>query len=89
MKNNIKKDVCQFCYNCNVDKELSPNNDLSYCSLGQTLYGFNMCIRSGGNRKTAIIVYRLNEKRKENEMVGIYVMNYCPECGRKLTENKI
>lgn len=88
MKNNTNRNICRFCYNCNVDKELSQNNDLSYCSIGDMLEGFNMCIRSGGNRKTSIMVYRFNNKKKENETIGIYTMNFCPVCGRKLIENE-
>lgn len=86
-KKSRQGNICQFCYNCTVDNELTFDNDLSYCSVGDMKDGFNMSIRSGGKRKTVIMISHWNDEKQENETIGIYELKFCPECGRKLKEN--
>lgn len=78
---------CKFCCNAVVEPELTPDNDLSYHTIGETDNGFNMYFRSGGNRPTVIEVSQWNQQQKQNFDIGVYKMNFCPECGRKLIEN--
>jgi len=68
-------------------KLLTSNNDLSYKSIGCTDQDHNMLIRSGGGKPTEIIVQQWNDMFQCNEIVGVYKMKYCSECGRKLIEN--
>ena len=78
---------CNFCNNASVDSSLTSDNDLSYCRIGVCAEGTDMFIRTGNEKRTSIIVHRWDKKKDKNIIVGIYDMKYCPECGRKLTEN--
>lgn len=80
---------CKYCNNSSVDPSLTPDNDLSYCSIGVCDKGTNMFIRTGNTKRTSIVVHRWDKKTDKNIIVGIYDMKYCPECGRKLTENNL
>lgn len=79
---------CKYCCNASVEPELTHDNDLSYLTVGKSLEGTNLYFRSGNGQPTAIVVSQWNQDRNENEDVAIYEMKYCPECGRKLIENK-
>lgn len=83
------KKICVCCLNAYSDplKELTTKNDLSYVGVGDTENGYTMQIRTGADRPTVLYVSHWDEKIRQNQTVGIYEMKYCPECGRKITEN--
>lgn len=72
---------CKFCCNAYVEPALDTDNDLGYCSVGDSADGYSMFIRSGDGRPTAIVVSHGSED------VIYYKMRYCPNCGRRLFEN--
>lgn len=73
---------CEFCCNARVEPDLDFDNDLSYCSVGDSVAdGYSMFIRSGNDKPTAIIV-----SHGANDII-YYKMRYCPNCGRRLFEN--
>lgn len=77
---------CHFCNNAAIDPELTPDNDLSYVSVGECLNQVRILFRSGDRKPTALLF----EKWRENygwETIGNYIPKFCPECGRKLFEN--
>lgn len=78
--------MCRFCLNAFVDKTLTPDNDLSYLSIGFCERGRSMCIRSGDGRPTLILVSEA--VNGINVDVAVYKPKFCPECGRELLENK-
>lgn len=79
---------CKYCCNATVEPKLTPDNDLSYMSVGATEQEYSMFVRSGSNLPTAIITSRWSEKFNHNVEMGIYVPKFCPECGRRLIENE-
>lgn len=79
--------ICRFCFNSTVCDDLTPDNDLSYLSVGSVYKGYSSHIRSGARRPTALLVSKYDESVGRNVDVFIYNMKYCPECGRKLIEN--
>lgn len=79
--------MCKFCDNATNNPELNHNNDLSYIPIGVTDKGYNMFLRAGDYRPTEIVFQKWNEHYQCNEIVAIYKMKYCPECGRRLLEN--
>ena len=72
---------CSYC--CNTD----DGNDLRYMYVGKVSDGFSLNIRSGSNQPTALLVFSFNNAIQEMVTEGIYIMKYCPECGRRLFEN--
>ena len=77
---------CDFCNNAAIDPELTPDNDLSYVSVGKCLNQVRILFRSGDRKPTALLF----EKWGENygwTTIGDYIPKFCPECGRKLVEN--
>ena len=82
-------DYCHVCCNSVVEPELTSDNDLSYISVGKADKFYNLFIRSGNNKPTALIVSKWEEKLGHNIDIGFYKMKYCPECGRKLIENEL
>ena len=87
-KRGNKSKYCNYCCNATVEPELNSDNDFSYMSVGKTVGKHLMYIRSGNNLPTAIIVSEWDNKIQRNVDIGTYVMKYCPECGRKLIENR-
>ncbi len=83
-----KLKYCNFCCNASVEPDLTHDNDLSFLSVGKSIKGHSMYIRSGDNLPTAIIVSEFNDILRYNTDVCIYAPKYCPECGRHLFENK-
>lgn len=79
---------CCFCNNAVVDPRLTPDNDLSYCPVGKVADGYGLLFRSGDDRPTALVLEMWDKRLNRNLDIGLYVMKYCPECGRKLIENK-
>ena len=80
---------CRFCNNVTVDPSLNYANDLSYNGIGVCLSGTNMFIRSGNGMATSIIITQFDDSKDANVTIGVYDMRFCPECGRKLTENRV
>lgn len=74
--------MCRYCLTSAVCDELTDDNDLSYTPLGchntSTLY-----ICSGGGRGVYLIFESTDRKSG-----GIYRPKFCPECGRRITENE-
>lgn len=76
---------CSFCVNAACDGVLTPENDLSYMSIGCAADGFSVFLRSGGGRSTQILF-----EQRSGRFWGLrafYYPKFCPECGRRLTEN--
>lgn len=85
-----EKDVCNYCHACcnaTVEPELTSDNDLSYISVGETAKGYGLYIRSGDGKLTVLVVSKWKEDIGCNVDIGVYKMNFCPECGRMLIEN--
>lgn len=81
-KGGVFVNYCKFCCNAYVDPALNIDNDLGYCSVGDSVNGYSMFIRSGAGRPTVIVVSH------GSEFVSYYEMRYCPNCGRYLFENE-
>ena len=81
-------DYCPKCMNAYVEPELEPDCDFSSRSVGEANPGYRMMLNSGARRKTHISLERWNENHQQWETEGFYIPKYCPECGRKLTENE-
>ncbi len=81
------RNYCRVCCNAAVEPELTPNNDLSYVSVGKVEKGYGLHIRSGDSKPTALVISKWEESLGRNVDIGVYKMNYCPECGRRLIEN--
>lgn len=76
---------CDFCRNAYTDEELSHDNDLSYLTIGKcdTTKNIRAYLRSGDKKHTVLMV------EEGHDLIWIYHPNFCPNCGRELTENKI
>ncbi len=83
-----KLKYCDFCCNASVESDLTHENDLSFLSVGKSIKGHSMHFRSGDNKPTAIVVSECDDSFQLNIDVCIYAPKYCPECGRRLFENK-
>ena len=81
------RNYCHVCCNANVEPELTSDNDLSYISVGETAKGYGLYIRSGDGKPTVLVVSKWKEDIGRNVDIGVYKMNFCPECGRRLIEN--
>lgn len=80
---------CHICLNAYVDPDLTHDNDLSYHSIGHADTEHQITFRSGANRPTEILIEkRVHQKDRAWSLVGYYKPNYCPNCRRKLIENK-
>ena len=82
-----KTTACRFCVNAHTDPELDSNNDLSYMGIGESSKGYRILFRSGDSRPTELLFEKWDEKSGWH-LIGRYQPQYCPNCGRKLTENK-
>ena len=77
---------CEMCFNATVDSSLSGKNDLHYFSIGFTEENYMIYFRSGGEQPTEIL-FEDKRTQEPSHLVGRYAPNFCPNCGRKLTEN--
>ena len=84
----MQKEVCPYCANATIYEELSSGADLSYMHIGNLDPGYNLYLRTGDKRKTAIEISQWSNAYQRNIIIGEYIPKYCPECGRKLIENK-
>ena len=73
---------CSFCNNAWCDPELEHWNDLSYLHIGKGVNGFCVHLRSGDLKETVLLA------SSGMHDVWVYSPKYCPECGRRLLENK-
>ena len=83
MDNNVKG--CMYCGTA-IDTDYREDFSTSYV-IDDERDGIRMVFRSGRSTPTAIITQRQNEISKQWNPISVYYMKYCPECGRKLTEN--
>ena len=81
------RNYCHVCCNSTVEPELTSDNDLSYISVDETAKGYGLYIRSGDGKPTILVVSKWKEDIGRNVDIGVYKMNFCPECGRRLIEN--
>lgn len=82
-----KATACRFCINAYIDDELEDDKDLSYSSLGECESGYRIFFRTGDRRPTELLVQKYH-KEVGWCSIGHYQPQYCPNCGRKLIENK-
>lgn len=83
----IKTDVyCGFCINATVTDDLTPDNDLSYMTIGVADPDKRIMFKSGDRDGTYINVEQI--KDGEWRTIANYIPKYCPNCGRKLIENE-
>lgn len=78
---------CKMCTNAHTDSDLTSDNDLSYCGVGECEKSFRLMLRTGNGRPTGILVEHLDEGIGWNT-IGFYWPKFCPNCGRRLTENE-
>lgn len=76
---------CKMCLNARVDADLTDENDFSFCLVGESGDGFRIGIQSGYGQPVAILFEQLMMD-KEWHLIGDYEPNFCPNCGRPLTE---
>ena len=79
--------ACKMCFNAHTDPELTSDNDLSYSTIGECTDLYRLMFRSGDDRPTGILFERWN-KDSGWHMLGFYWPKFCPNCGRRLTENE-
>ena len=79
---------CSFCFNARVsdDENLTDENDLSCCTIGNSVKGHQLVILSGAGKPLRIISEVWSEKDQAYKDVAMYFPKYCPNCGRKLSE---
>lgn len=77
--------MCNFCFDCTVDDTLTPENGLSYMSVGESMSGVRILFRSGGGRVPTLLVEGYF-KGSGWETIAEYHPKYCPECGRYLAD---
>lgn len=78
---------CKMCLNAHVDPELTNDNDLSCFTIGKCTDSYRLMFRSGDGRPTGILFEEWNRDRGWHTL-GFYWPNFCPNCGRRLTENE-
>lgn len=81
-------DYCPKCMNAYVEPELEPDCDFSSRSVGEANPGYRMMLNTGARQKTHISLERWSDEHQQWETEGFYIPKFCPECGRKLTENE-
>ncbi len=79
--------ACDMCLNAHVDPDLTSDNDLSFFSIGRCEKSYRLVYRSGDGKPTSILAERWNIRRCCWEEIGFYHPKFCPNCGRRLTEN--
>ena len=80
--------ACRFCNNAAADSELTKNNDLSYTALGVWEDGYCVFFKTGDGRPTEIIFEDRKNLKTVTRCAAYYIPQFCPECGRELTENR-
>lgn len=75
---------CYMCDNARVNDALSDNNDLSCIAVGRMEGGYRMLLCAGDGKPPHIEVSRQTESGWEH--IGYYIVSYCPNCGRPVTE---
>lgn len=80
-----KLKACRMCDSAFTNPELTPDNDLSYWSIGKCEKGYRMFIRSGDGKPVEILVEKWNDGAGW-QIIGHYCPQYCPECGLPITE---
>lgn len=85
------KTPCFLCDNARVNDELTDENDLHYHTIGKFEDGFRALIGTGDGKPLRILLEQrrcLYKSRPEKEWVtvGIYEPQFCPNCGRELSE---
>ena len=95
------KEPCRFCLNAYSDPEgeLTPDNDLSYSTIGQSNSGYRLMLGCGGREPLRILSgvwkqYPVTSKSYDGisgtwSDVAVYYPKFCPECGRELKEFEI
>lgn len=95
------KEPCRFCLNAYSDPEgeLTPDNDLSYSTIGFSVKGHRLMLGCGNHEPLRIVAsdwkqYPAKSKSYDGISggwtdVAIYYPKFCPECGRKLEEFEI
>lgn len=79
--------ACGMCDNAHTNPELQSDNDLSYFSIGKCEDSYRLMLRTGDGRSTQILFEKWGQDRRWH-LVGFYQPDFCPNCGRKLTENE-
>lgn len=77
---------CYMCDNAKINNQLTNDNDFSCYAVGTTLEGFRIMIVSGNGKPVRIEFEQWDEDSKKMDVVGVFLPNYCPICGRELTE---
>ena len=97
----VNKEPCRFCLNAHSDPEgeLTPDNDLSYSTIGFSNAGHRLMLGCGDGKPLRIIAgqwkqYPTNSKSYDGISgtwtdVAVYYPKFCPECGRLLDEYQI
>lgn len=79
---------CYMCTNAYTDPRLTHDNDLSYFQIGDCAKNIRTLFASGNQRPTQIIIEQWNKTQHYWDLIGTYTPKFCPNCGRKLLENK-
>ena len=84
MRKNVS--ACCFCKNAEINNNLNWTNDFSAYVLTVS-DGYRILLESGDAQPTVIKVEKWYDEHKQWGGILDYKMKYCPECGRRLTEN--
>ena len=81
---------CEYCKTAFTDKRLTEENDLSYLCIGKSANGFSAFIGSSAMHRplVEISVQQWNEQHQRNHDIFRFTPEYCPMCGRRITENE-
>lgn len=74
---------CRMCLNARVDSELTDYNDFSASPVGKCADDYRVMIESGFGKPVRISFEHLDSVWR---LVGAYLPNFCPNCGRPLVE---
>ena len=78
---------CYMCNNAAVDDELTDENDLSFIQVGKTVSSvFRIMLQSGNSEGVKILFEQFSGKYWQT--IGVYAPSFCPNCGRKLVEQR-
>lgn len=78
---------CFMCDNARVSEVLTEDNDYSAICIGASLRDdTRIMFCSGWGKPPRFEVERFIKKTKHWALAGFYYPNYCPYCGRKITE---
>lgn len=79
--------ACRMCNNAHTDPDLTSDGDLSFIPVGDCADGYRVMFRSGDARPTALEFEGIGRDRCWH-LLGSYEPKFCPNCGRRLTENE-